>query len=68
MFIIIIACLIYDEVIIIKKWNLDYFTKKRIHERSEEEVDYENNDEDALFPTITQKVEIEEITNKILKN
>ena len=68
MFIIIIACLIYDEVIIINKWNLDYFTKKRIHERSEEEVDYENNDEDALFPTITQKVEIEEITNKILKN
>ena len=64
----IIASLIYDEVIIINKWKLDYFTKKRINERAEEEVNDENNDEDALFPTITQKVEIEEITNKILKN
>ena len=64
----IIASLIYDEVIIINKWNLDYFTKKRINERAEEEVNDENNDEDALFPTITQKIEIEEITNKILKN
>jgi hypothetical protein len=67
-FIILIACLIYDEVIIINKWNLDYFTKKRINERAEEEANDENNDEDALFPTITQKIEIEEITNKILKN
>ena len=68
MFIILIACLIYDEIIIINKWNLDYFTKKRINERAEEEVNDENNDEDALFPTITQKIEIEEVTNKILKN
>ena len=67
-FIILIACLIYDEVIIINKWNLDYFTKKRINERAEGEVINENNDDDALLPTITQKIEIEEITNKILKN
>ena len=68
MLIILVASLIYDEVIIINKWNLDYFTKKRINERAEEEANDENNDEDALFPTITQKIEIEEITNKILKN
>ena len=68
MFIILIASLIYDEVIIINKWNLDYFTKKRINERAEGEVNNEDNDDNALLPTITQKVEMEEITNKILKN
>ena len=68
MLIILIASLIYDEVIIINKWNLDYFTKKRINERAEEEVNDEISDEDSLFPIITQKIEIEEITNKILKN
>ena len=68
MFIILIACLIYDEIIIINKWNLDYFTKKRINERAEGEVSNENKDDDTLLPTITQKVEMEEITNKILKN
>ena len=67
-FIILIACLIYDEVIIINKWNLDYFTKKRINERAEEEVNDENTEGSSLFPTNTQKIEIEEITNKILKN
>ena len=59
-FIILIASLIYDEVIIINKWNLDYFTKKRINERAEGEVNDDNNDDDALLPTITQKVEMEE--------
>jgi hypothetical protein len=67
-FIILIACLIYDEVIIINKWHLDYFTKKRINERAEEEVNDENTEGSSLFPTNTQKIEIEEITNKILKN
>ena len=39
-----------------------------MNERAEEEVNNEINDEDSLFPNITQKIEIEEITNKILKN
>ena len=57
---ILIASLIYDEIIIINKWNLDYFTKKRINERAEGEVNDDNNDDDALLTTITQKVEMEE--------
>ena len=48
--IILFATLVYDEIIIINKCNLDYYTKKRIIERGE--IDATNFDEFPLLQTV----------------
>ena len=49
-FVILFTTLVYDEVIIINKCNLDFYTKKRIIERGE--IDATNFDEFPLLQTV----------------
>ena len=60
--IILFATLVYDEIIIINKCNLDYYTKKRIAGRGEmEKEDVENLEDLPIEPTFTQDDIIDEI-------
>ena len=66
--IILFATLVYDEIIIINKCNLDYYTKKRIIERGEIEKEEAKNLEDfPLEPTITQRGIIDDIQPELIK-
>ena len=48
--IILFATLVFDEIIIINKWELDKNTKKRIGDRADEETEYDNKIDD--FPLL----------------
>ena len=60
--IIILSTLIYDEIIIINKWNLEKDVKVNIIKRGNEENKKENKLDDLpLHPTITVRYKVEEI-------
>ena len=63
-FVILFAVLIYDEVIIINKWNLNKNVRISISHRSESEMsDIENDNEIDDIPQIDNLIELKNIEN-----